>query len=266
MSFLLVCLLLGVLQGLTEFLPVSSSGHLALAERWFGLVPDVSLTVFLHVGTLLAVLVYFRRELWLLVRDGFLAAVSTISGRGLEAWERPGAKLALWVLVATLPTGILGLGLEHLWTSLAVPWAVGLSFLVTAGLLWSTRWAHRRGQALDVWKAALIGGVQGLAVVPGISRSGATIAAGLWLGLDRRTAGRFSFLASVPAVAGAGLLEARRLTDLPEGHILPLVAGLGISFAVGYAALSLLLAQVEQGKIHRYAWYLVAAAAVAFVI
>jgi len=238
---------LGLLQGITEFLPVSSSGHLVLAQALWGLgEPDLLFDVVVHVGTLLAVAVVFRSELWSL-------------WRGLMGRDPAGRRLLGLVILGSIPTAMIGLAAKDWFESLfASPAAVGLALLATGGLLMVTRWAPagRRGLEQMGWgRAVLVGLAQGLAITPGLSRSGTTIAVGLLLGLERRLAARFSFVLSVPAIVGALVLE---LADLPAGREValgPLVAGGVVAAVSGYLALRLLLSLVQHGRLHWFAWY-----------
>ncbi len=266
-------LILGAIQGITEFLPVSSSGHLVIAQHLFGISePVLAFDIGVHVGTLMAVLLYFRTDLM-----DILASVLRWLRRSLRM-HRPAAiessdvhlKMAALIVAGSIPTAIIGLLFnkvaEQLFSS---PVLVGGALLVTAAALWATRWITAEGgneMAFSLPRAVGVGLVQGLAIVPGISRSGSTIAAGLFLGLNRNTAARFSFLLSIPAVAGAGLLGA---LDLMEGGgIAPLMIaeGLVASFAVGYGALAFLVYLVNRGRLHLFAPYCVLAAVVAVVI
>lgn len=254
--------LLGAVQGLTEFLPVSSSGHLVLFQHLFGLhEPELAFDISVHIGTLAAVLFYFRLDLWAMVTalirlPGRLAGGARFSD--LAATDEA-IRMALLIVLASVPTAILGLAFkeiaDQLFSSVAM---VGGAMLVTAGLLWTTRQRTGEGTgilAFTLVAALTIGLVQGLAIIPGISRSGATITVGILLGLNRETAARFSFLLSIPAVAGAGLLGARDLAG-PEAIPLVVVAvGTVISAIVGYGALRLLVYIVRRGNLHRFAPY-----------
>lgn len=197
--------LLGLLQGISEFLPISSSGHLALAGMLFH-VKDAGLTlnVLLHVGTLVATVIVLRQRLFLALQAGFRALIKP----SLFSTD-PGGQDAMFVVLASIPTAIIGLLLRdevERWTS--SPLMVGLGFLVTSGLLISTRFF--RSGAIEhpsAWAAIALGIAQGAAVIPGISRSGTTIAFALFLGVQRGRAFELSMLMSVPAVLGAALLE-----------------------------------------------------------
>ena len=244
--------LLGIVQGLTEFLPVSSSGHLVLFQSWLPVVGDpLAFDLALHLGTLLPVLWVYRADLAGVVVD-------TIRGQG-PFLERDGVRLMLLLIAATIPTAIIGLSLEDLFEKLFhTPMAVGGAFAITGAVLWFTktlnpgttpahglRWGHAVG----------IGLAQGLAITPGISRSGSTIAAGLFLGMDREAAARFSFLLSIPAILGAVVLKAGDL-DFSEAAITPLMVGISTSAISGYIALRVLIRVVRGGDFSKFAYYL----------
>ncbi len=254
--------ILGVIQGLTEFLPVSSSGHLVLFQQWLPVPGDHLLfDLVVHLGTLLPVLWFYRADIARMT-------VEPLRGEG-PLWDRPGVRLASWVVLASVPTAILGLGFEDLFTALfARPEALIVSFTITGVLLHVAGRAQGGGRTeLDMlwWHALLIGLVQGLAITPGISRSGSTIAVALLLGMDRAYAARFSFLLSVPAIGGAFLLK---LTDAQiTAEQLP---GLGVGFVAamlsGYAALVLLVKLVQSGGFSKFKWYVWAVAAFSAVL
>ncbi len=253
---------LGIVQGLTEFLPVSSSGHLVMGQFLAGLQePELLFDISVHGGTLLAVLAVFHRDL--LAIAGSVAqipsALRTAGGLSALAMDRSEVRLLWMIVLGSIPTAILGLLLSHMAEELfGTIRLVGFALLVTGTFLWYTRRRSGRGRPLREmrWRdAVLIGFAQGLAIVPGISRSGATIATALYLGLDRELAGRFSFLLSIPAIIGALALvfngDLFRST-LPLGVIL---AGSLSAAAVGYLALIFLLRIVKRGQLHRFAPY-----------
>lgn len=248
-----IALILGVVQGLTEFLPVSSSGHLAIAAMLFG-EPDLSLAtvVFLHAGTLLATLALFGGDVGRLVLD---------AGRGLRApreWlTSDSGKTTVGLVVATVPTALVGLALRHRVEALShVAWAVGLGFLASAVAALSTRLARGQRPHLGLGGYVLVGLAQGLAVMPGLSRSGSTIAAALLLGMAPAEAFRFSFLLSIPAIVGALLLEG---IGTPGGGGIGVAAWMGgaAALVVGYAALLALRRVVVQGRFWVFALYLI---------
>ena len=251
-------IILGIVQGLTEFLPVSSSGHLvvtnAMLESW-GSEPVqdlVAVNVVLHVGTLVAVLAYYRREIvQLLVRD------------------RRVIPLLVW---GTIPAAAIGIGIkkglpETVETAvLENPMVAGLMFPVTAAaLVWSSRsqTGKLEYQQLNYKQTLIIGAVQAFALLPGISRSGTTIAAGLGVGMQRSAAATFAFLLAIPAIGGAGALEGLQMIEdyrsgaAAETRLSILAVGFLVSMIVGYASLALLIRFVQQGRLAMFAYYLV---------
>jgi undecaprenyl-diphosphatase len=253
---------LGVVQGLTEFLPVSSSGHLVLFQQFLELPADqVLFDLVLHVGTLIPVLWVFRRTVWEVVRDPFVGAG--------PFFERPGVRMAWMVALASLPTAAIGLGFQDLFEALfATPAVLVVTFTITGGLLWLTR--DRPSGAITLatmmpWHALALGVAQGIAITPGISRSGTTICVALLLGLDRELAGRFSFLMSVPAILGATLLQARGADPAGMNVDAMLLAGL-TALVTGYAALVLLMGLVKAGRLAMFAPYVWVMAGVAGAI
>lgn len=240
-----------MIQGLTEFLPVSSSGHLRIAESFVGGISQpLTLELALHVGTLASVLLFYRREISGLLRSLF------------DSEDTENRLLVTHIVVASVPTAILGLGLKKAGVEhLGVP-VVGACLLVTAA--WNESTAHTAGGTtrISLGRALAIGVVQGVAVLPGISRSGSTIAAAMALGVPASDAFRFSFLCSIPAVGGATLLLFK---DVYEGQLVaaqgPLAAGVVASFLVGYACLRLLEDQLLRGSFRLWAVYCALAAA-----
>lgn len=244
-------ILLGIIQGLTEFLPVSSSGHLVIANALFqslGSQPVkdlIEVSIVLHLGTLAAVLVFYRREIVRLL--------------GVDRRVIP------LLLLGTLPAVVVGLLLKKGISAdliLDNPLVVGLMFPVTAAvLLWVSRRKPGETEYSQLtWQQSLaIGFMQAVAVLPGISRSGFTIAAGLGVGLNRVAASTYAFLLAIPVIAGAGLLETldavkKGTTGTPP---LNLAIGFFVSFAVGWVALKLLVQWVKQGRLAIFAYYLI---------
>jgi undecaprenyl-diphosphatase len=233
---------LAVLQGLTEFLPVSSSGHLALASAFFKIPGNtLAFDVMLHLGTLTAVLMVFGGDLL------SLAA-------GVLRGDRGKTRQILVLAMASVPAGAAGICLSG-WVEgvSGNPLAVSLLMLVTGTALFATRFAPRGEGKPGFRSGAVIGISQALAILPGVSRSGLTISAGLLCGTDRAEAGRFSFLLSVPAILGAAVME------LPDAEwntsFAALAAGFAVSALTGYAALRVLLRFVRSGVLHRFCWY-----------
>jgi undecaprenyl-diphosphatase len=244
-------ILLGLLQGVTEFLPISSSGHLVLAQQLIpGFVqPGILFDVLLHLGTLVAVVVYFWSDL-----------------RGLATcmWRRDatagGNRLLLRLLViGSVPTAVIGLTFKDWFEQLFhAPALVAAMLLVTGTLLFVAgrhRPGSRREGALTVTDALVTGVVQGLAIIPGISRSGSTIAALLLRGVSGETAARFSFLLSLPAVGGAALISLKDLERLPPGELPLYLAGAGAALVAGMLAIHLLLGVLRRRRLGWFAIY-----------
>lgn len=212
--------------------------------------PQLFFDIMLHFGTLFAVLVYFRTDLWKMIKG--------IKGV-LKRYEKKseGVTLFLWIILATVPTGFMGLFLKDWFETLFNrPERVGWMLLVTGGFLWLTRWIKKEGRLLEKMRwtdAVLIGIAQGIAITPGISRSGATISTALFCGLDRELAGKFSFLLSIPAILGATLLEIKKL-DSGEQLWMALI-GSAVAFGVGLLTLKFLLRIVKMGKICNFSYY-----------
>lgn len=241
-------ILLGAVQGLTEFLPVSSSGHLALGQRLFGMREGtLTLSVMLHAGTLIATVLVLRRRVARVVGDS-LAVLRDRSG--LRA--RPGAADAAVVVLGSVPTGLVGLALRDTiaeWSGSA--WIVGGGFCVTTALLVSTRFVRAGERPVPTWVGALLLGVaQSVALLPGVSRSGTTIVAAMWLGVRPDRAFELSMLLSLPAVLGATLLEARHLGG---DAVAPALVGAAVAMGVGVAALRALRGLVDRGRLSWFA-------------
>ena len=262
----LEAILLGVVQGLTEFLPVSSSGHLLLGQYFLGLDQDrfgLPFDVALHLGTLVAVVAFFWRDL--LRMAGAFARSLTPGGRNLAD---PDQRLAYLILASTIPAALIGFSLEGFFEeAVRSPWvvvfnlvAVGILFIVAEAV--GTR--TRRADKLRFAEAVGIGLAQAAALVPGVSRSGATITLGLFLGLRREEAARFSFLMSVPIIAGAGSLQLAEVLSrgMDSSQALMFAAGFFSSAAVGYLAIRFFLRFVVHHSLRAFAYYRFGLAAV----
>jgi len=257
-------IILGIIQGLTEFLPVSSSGHLVLFQQLFGLKEaELFFDVCVHLGTLVAVMVVFRQE----IKNIILALMRLISSTGskktiLQKIESdPDLKMALLIVIGSIPTAVLGFLFRGIADRLfASVFIVGLMLMVTGLLLWLTRWAATRveqpgADRLTPKNAFIIGVVQGLAIIPGISRSGSTISIALLLGIRREMAARYSFLLSIPAIIGAGLLSFKEGLSQTDQAIQISLLGAVAAALVGYGALKSLLHVVKKGRLHLFAPY-----------
>jgi len=242
---------LGVLQGLTEFLPVSSSGHLALAESFFGVEsPGVTFEVFVHFGTALAVICFF----WKRVVSVVAAVARFVFRLPHDADE---ARLGFHLIVGTIPAGVVGLLLEdRIEAAFDSPVLVSILLIVTGVVLWSTRRIPPGTKARGTWRDALaIGSAQAAAILPGISRSGSTISVGLALGLERRAAAEFAFLLSIPVILGATAANLGDALDAGAAQGAAIAAGTVAAFVAAIPAIALLLKVVSAGKFSRFAYY-----------
>jgi len=243
MVTLIEVFILAVIQGLTEWLPVSSSGHLVITQKVLGLNLPLIYSVMLHVGTLIVVLTVFRKDI--------LEIIKALVKRDFETEE---GKLALFIAVGSVPIAIIGFVfydfLKSLFSNLL---AVGLALLITGWILFFSekRIGNKKMGILD---SLLIGLAQGVTIIPGISRSGVTVATGLLRRVDKAIAFKYSFLLSVPAVIGATVMESRELV-VGNVNMVPLFLGTIISMIVGYVSLKLLQKIVMNEKIHLFAYY-----------
>jgi undecaprenyl-diphosphatase len=265
---LLQAILLGVVQGLTEFLPVSSSGHLLLGQYFLGLDQQrfgLSFDVALHLGTLVALVTYFWRDLLRMAR-AFIRSFTR--GRNLAD---PDQRLAYLVVASTVPAALIGFFFEDFFEAVRDPWVVVL-ILVLVGVLFIVGEAVgsriRQAEKLGFFGAVAIGLAQAAALVPGVSRSGATITVGLFLGLRREEAARFSFLMSVPIIAGAGSLKLSEAVSEGMGLSEAILFGAGFlsSAVVGYLAIRFLLNFLTDHSLRAFAYYRFALAAVVAVL
>ena len=277
MSFL-EAIILGIVQGLTEFLPISSSGHLMLGERLFGFEePNLLFNLVVHLGTLVAVTLFYRKDVWGAVTGFWNALQKGLQERSIDAFRQDeGAKLGVLIILGTIPTVVVGLLFYPLISAGFgdVDMAVVISaiLILTGFILFSARFVDEskmkeRGGGWTLWNitpmvAILIGVAQGLAVLPGFSRSGLTIVAALWLAVYRVEAARYSFLLSIPAVAGALVLEsytsfdAQALTGV-DGLVdvgIYTVAGI-IAGVIGYLSILVLVKMLRKAQFWHFAWY-----------
>jgi undecaprenyl-diphosphatase len=246
---------LGLVQGITEFLPISSSGHLVIAERFLNVkAGDLVFEVMVHLGTLAAVIIYFRRRLF----DISLALINSLSrGEKTEA-DKSNLRLAWFLILGTIPAGLFGFFMEDLVeAAFASPrWTSG-EFIVTGLVLISTIWARDRGKRLNNWNTIAIGVAQAISIMPAISRSGSTISAGMFSGINKEKAAEFSFLLSIPAIAGATVLKTPDFLNLlPKPDILWIyLAGTIVSGVIGYLSIEWLLDIIKKGKFFYFGVY-----------
>lgn len=250
MSFL-DAILLGILQGASEFLPVSSSGHLVLAQHLLGDFeqPGVLFDVLLHIGSMVAVAIYFWRDLG--------GLISSLWRRDETAIQQ---RYMVWLLFAgSIPTAVIGLLFKDFFVGLFErPDIVCIMLLVTGSLLWLAERLRSREPSrknMTLMDAIVVGAVQGCAIIPGISRSGSTIAALLLRGVDGETAARFSFLLALPAVFGAALLSVKDLDSVAAGAVFPYIAGTLASLVTGVLCIHLLMGVIRRQRLHWFAFY-----------
>jgi len=248
-------LFLGIIQGLTEFLPISSSGHLVILQHFMGIKePVVFFDVLLHVGTLGAVLVFFRKEIYLML-------LSLIKFNLKDKSLRYRRKLALMVVTGTLPTLIIGLILQK-WENFIFGGEVipAIMLLFTGGFLWlAEKLSPNPGikEQIGLLDALLVGAMQGVAILPGVSRSGVTISTGLMRGVRRELSFRYSFFLFIPATIGAFVLESKDLnfSKYQISTIVPFIFGTFVAFFVGMLALKILQNVLKEKKLTIFSWY-----------
>lgn len=260
MSWLEV-IVLGLVQGLTEFLPISSSAHLRIvSEVFFHNDPGASFTAVSQLGTEAAVLIYFARDI------GHLVAVWFRGITNAQVRHDPDYRIAWLVIVGTIPIGVLGFVFKHQIETVARNlWVVATTMLVFGILLGVAQWVSERRKThftLREMKPAdgvILGFAQALALIPGVSRSGGTITAGLFLGLTREAAVRYSFLLAIPAVVAAGLFQIPDIGVEPGGPTpLQMTVGTIIAFVVGFAVIAWLLSYVKRHSVYVFVWYRIA--------
>ena len=252
-------IVLGIVQGLTEFLPISSSGHLTLFGSLLGLSEGDGNTyrffvVMIHFGTLLAILLYYRRDLLAL-----LAAFGRSLPRGLRpaAGDERDLRIVWAILLGTLPAVVVAVTLDDFFSrQFERPLPAAIFLAVTGFILLSTRWTGPRAAGeVSVGRGVLVGVAQAVAILPGISRSGSTIAMGLALGIERKEAARFAFLLAVPALVGAALFDVLKVESLAAVDWLVVLSGTLAAFLSGYLALVWLIRLLARASFWRFAWY-----------
>lgn len=257
-----MAILLGIIQGLTEFLPVSSSGHLIMAQSMMSgfSQPGMLFDTLLHMATLFAVLIFFRER----VKQLILAFFGLFFQQYRVVYFQN--KNFLWgIIIASIPTAIIGLALEgFVERNFSTPSYVGYFLILTSVLLVLSDRVRAYGE-LTMPKSLIIGIVQGIAVLPGISRSGSTVAAGLFLGIKRSEMAEFSFLMSVPAIFGATLLQMRHIDTLPTGELYYYGIGMLASFISGLFAVGFMVHFIKKANLKVFALYCLVVGIVAIV-
>mgnify|MGYP000153291504 CR=1 FL=1 len=234
-------IILGIIQGITEWLPVSSSGHLALASYLFGIEP-VGISLMLHLSSLFAVIIVLRKDILGIAKAG----IKSIGE------PNPESKLLFYIITATIPIAIIGLlfkdNIEAAFNSIRL---VGIFLIITAIILWLTKYS-KPNRDISLAGSIIIGLSQALAILPGISRSGATISAALCMGIDREKAARFSFLLFIPAIAGATILEYRTFAEV---DLIPGIVAASVSFTLSLFVIRWLIGLVKKSRLHWFAPY-----------
>ena len=239
-------LLLGLVQGMTEFLPVSSSGHLVLGQALLGIdEPGVTFEIVVHLATLCAVLWVYRWR----VRD----LLGGMAGGKLKAWRYAGL-----IVLASVPAGVAGVfGRPLFEKAFGRPLLAAAMLIVTGAIVYSLRFAAAtvRNEEIDARRGIWVGVAQALAILPGISRSGSTVALGVWMGVGPVRMAEFSFLLSVPAILGAGLLQLGHAEEVAALGAVPLTAGFVAAALSGVVAIRLFVRMLRAGTFHHFAWY-----------
>jgi len=254
---------IGIVQGLTEFLPVSSSAHLVFMHELTGFAPNLAFDTILHVGSLVAVVAYFWKDIVEIIKSFFSSLMDIPKGqfkKGIK--EDQFKKLAWFILIGTVPAGLAGVFFKDFFESLFSDiTAVAFFLLVTGFLLWGSERVSRRInikgdlKEMTVKNSLIMGTAQAFAIIPGISRSGATISSGLFLGMERELAARFSFLLSIPAILGAAIVQVKDISygiDVNGGAF---VAGFIAAAISGYLAIKLMLKLIKERNLLIFAYY-----------
>ena len=257
---ILDAIILGLIQGLTEFLPVSGSGHLALGKAVLGISEHgILFEVVVHFGTLLAVFTAFSKEIKWLLNGLFSLVFPGQSDRMLpDSSDESAVRYIAYLLWSTIPIVIIGLFFRsQIEEAFSNPVLAGYFLLVTGVVLLLSRLGLKSTGQVTLKRSIAIGIVQAFAILPGISRSGSTISAGMLFGVEREAAARFSFLMAIPAIGGAFALQLLDISfnSLPQSYIIALVVGFVVSYLSGYLAIKFLMAIVKRGRFDYFAWY-----------
>ena len=268
--------ILGLVQGLAEFLPISSSGHLALLQQWFGIDENKVLlfAVLLHVGTLISVFIVYWKDIWELIVELCLTIKDLCTGKGLRLEDRPVRKLGVMIIVATIPTAIIGLLFNDLFDKLytsVLP--IGIGLIITGFLLILAERTGNSTRGIDKMNfrnALFIGTVQGIAICPGISRSGSTLFGSLICNLDRKFAVKFVFLISIPSILGSAVMEAPDAIEagFDMAQLGPVIVGMVVAAVSGLIAIKTMIKIVSDKKLSYFSYYVWAlgAAVVLYII
>ena len=254
-------IIIGIVQGLTEFLPVSSSAHLVFIQNILGVESSLAFDTFLHLGSLLAVLWFFRADIIKMIQSWLLSLKDIVNGRFKEGfYDDPYKRLAWYVILATIPVAIAGVLFDDAVESLfAGALYVPAFFLFVTGTILYLSQRMTSGQInlknIGPKESLFMGLGQACAVLPGLSRSGTTIAAGLVMGLDKEFAAKFSFILSIPAILGAFVLQLKDIGGAMDVNFLPVILGFIAAFVAGYAAIKWMLELIQKRSLDIFAYY-----------
>ena len=264
-------IIIGIVQGLTEFLPVSSSAHLVFVQKLLGVESSLAFSTFLHLGTLIAVLWFFRWDVYKMLKSWWLSIGDILQGRFTEGFkEDPYKRLAWYVILATIPVGIVGVLFEDSVDALfAGALYVPAFFLFVTGtiLYLSQRMTSGNINYDNITKkeALFMGLGQACAILPGLSRSGTTIAAGLTIGLDKEFAAKFSFILSIPAIFGAFILQLKDIGSAMDANFLPVFLGFIAAIISGYLAIKWMLDLIQNKSLDIFSYYCWAVGIIVFM-
>lgn len=265
---ILQAIVLGIVQGLTEWLPISSSGHLALVQLAMDLEVPIFYDVILHIGTLVGVFAIYRRDIAGILRSTVASGKGSSKRKsieeegGEEVAKYPQGRWMLWLIIlGTIPTGIIGLAFRSFFeSSFYDPVSIAVGFIITGALVLVTGLLKPGQKKLGSADAILIGIGQGISIFSSISRSGATLSAGLFRGVEREQLVRYSFLLSIPAILGAAAVDVLAMDEQQKAQLASIgaesyIAGTVASAAVGYASIRILIKLVIKGKFYLFAFY-----------
>ena len=252
-------IIIGLVQGLTEFLPVSSSAHLIFIQHALGVGSDMTFDVILHVGTLVAVIAFFFKDIALMIYAFILSIKDLLTGKFIQGLREESYKrLAWYVILGTIPIGLVGVlfnnTIESIFQGVNIP---AFFLLITGTLLYVSQRinpGNTTQENLTLKESIILGCGQAIAILPGLSRSGTTIATGLTLGLDKEFAAKFSFLLSIPAIVGAAVVEIKDLT-LTDVNLIAYIVGFIIAAISGYLAIKFLIQLIQKRSLDIFAYY-----------
>lgn len=256
-------IILGLTQGLAEFLPVSSSGHLALLQHFFGIKGDNVLVfaVLLHFGTLLSVFAAYYKDIWELILELFAAIKDIATGKGFGFYKNETRTLGYMIIVATIPTAIIGVAFNDLFAGFYTNiFVIGIGLLITGTILFISERFASSGISVGEMKfrhAILVGICQGIAITPGISRSGSTLFGSLVSGIKKESCVKFVFLISIPSILGSVVLEGPKAfaSGMDINFLLPVVIGVTVAAISGFLAIKMMISFVSKNKLKYFSYY-----------